>query len=90
LAEDIGDCILLTVDGYLGQVGERARLEFRGVLWVTDELEVHAAVPITALHAALPLFHDDHLVFLPTDEVLRRFAATRSSTRVSNRLLPLI
>ncbi len=72
LAEDIGDCILLTGDGNLRQVGERARLEVRGVLWVTDELEAHGAVPITALHAALSLFHDDDLVFLPTQEVLRR------------------
>lgn len=72
LAEEIGDCILLTGDGPLRRMAEDGGIEVRGVLWVTDELEVHEVVPAAALHAALELFRDDDLVFLPADEVLRR------------------
>lgn len=72
LAEDIGDCILLTGDGPLRQIAEDGGIEVRGVLWATDELEAHEIVPPVELHAALELFRDDDLVFLPRDEVLTR------------------
>lgn len=72
LAEEIGDCVLLTGDGYLRRIGERARLEVRGVLWIIDELEMHGATSVAVLRAALKLFHEDDLVFLPPEEVLRR------------------
>jgi predicted nucleic acid-binding protein len=72
LAEEIDGCILLTGDGPLRRIAEANGIEVRGVLWVTDELEAHRVVPLQALHDALRLFHDDALVFLPPDDVLRR------------------
>jgi hypothetical protein len=72
LAEEIGDCILLTGDGPLRKIAEGNGIEARGVLWVTDEMETHGIVPVATLHAALRLFNDDDLVFLPPEEVLRR------------------
>lgn len=71
-AEDIDGSILLTGDGPLRAVAEGNGIEVRSVLWVTDELEAHGIVPVRRLHDALRLFHDDDLVFLPADEVLRR------------------
>lgn len=72
IAEEIGDCILLTGDGPLRRIAEDKGIEVRGVLWVTDELETHGIVSPAALHAALRLFHEDDLVFLPADEITRR------------------
>lgn len=72
LAEEIGRCILLTGDGPLRRIAEDSGIEVHGVLWVTDELETHSIVPVAVLHAALQLFVDDELVFLPEDEVVRR------------------
>ena len=72
LAEEIGDCILLTGDGPLRRIAEGNGIEVRGVLWVMDELEAHDIVAVASLHAALRLFHDADLVFLPPEEVLRR------------------
>jgi hypothetical protein len=72
LAEEIGDCILLTGDGPLRRLAEGNGLEVRGVLWVTDELETCGIATAAMLHAALQIFADDDLVFLPKDEVTRR------------------
>lgn len=72
LAEDIEDSILLTGDGPLRAVAEGNGVEVHGVLWLTDELETHSIVPLRRLHDALRIFHEDDLVFLPADEVLRR------------------
>jgi len=72
LAEKIGDCILLTGDGPLRGIAEGNGIEFHGVLWATDEMEAHGVVPLSELHAALRLFYEDQLVFLPEAEVLRR------------------
>ena len=74
LAEAIGDCILLTGDGPLRRIAESSDIEVRGVLWVTDELEVHEVESPAVLHAALQSFQDDDLVFLPPDEVSRRIS----------------
>ncbi len=72
LAEDIGNCILLTGDGALRRIAEGKGVEVRGVLWATDEMETHGVTSPASLHAALRLFYDDVLVFLPPDEVLLR------------------
>lgn len=72
LAEDIGDCILLTGDSPLRGIAENNGIEVHGVLWATDEMEAHEIVAPAELHAALRLFHDDDLVFLPEAELLRR------------------
>ncbi|HJM52367.1 MAG TPA: type II toxin-antitoxin system VapC family toxin [Alphaproteobacteria bacterium] len=72
LAEEIEGCILLTGDGFLRRIAEGCGIEVRGVLWVTDELEAHGVVPLSLLHQALQLFHEDELVYLPEREVRRR------------------
>ena len=72
LAEDIEDSILLTGDGTLRRVAEEKGLEVRGALWIVDELERHETVPLQKLHDALALLRDDDLVFLPTDELMKR------------------
>lgn len=72
LAEEIEGCILLTGDGPLRRVAEGNGIEVRGVLWVTDELENHRVASPAVLHAALRVFQDDGLVFLPPDETMRR------------------
>ena len=72
LAQDIDDSILLTGDSALRTVAERNGIEVHGILWVTDELESHGIASPLKLHDALQLLHDDPLVFLPDDEVLRR------------------
>ena len=77
LAEDIDNSILLTGDGSLREIAEGNGIEVRGVLWVIDELESHEIVPLRRLHDTLQLFHDDDLVFLPADEVVRRIRRLR-------------
>lgn len=72
LAEEIEDCILLTADGPLRKIAEANGIEVRGVLWVTDELEIHRIVRPATLHAALRLFYDDEFVFLTSEEISRR------------------
>ena len=72
LAEEIGDCILLTGDSLLRGRAEDIGIEVHGVLWTTDEMEGHGVVPLRVLYNALRLFQDDDLVFLPAGEVLRR------------------
>lgn len=79
LAEDIADCILLTGDRSLRRVAEDKGIEVHGVLWVMDELEAHNIESPDVLRAALQLFRDDDLVFLPPDEIARRM---RQLTRV--------
>lgn len=72
LAEDTEDSILLTGDRLLRRIAEDRGLEARGVLWATDELEAHRIVPPRRLHQALRMLHEDTLVFLPEEEILRR------------------
>ena len=72
LAQDIDDSILLTGDSALRMVAERNGIEVHGVLWITDELESHGIASPCKLYDALRLLHNDPLVFLPDDEVLRR------------------
>lgn len=72
LAEEIGDCILLTGDGPLRTIAEGNGIEVHGVLWATDEMEAQGVVPLAKIHTALRLFHEDDLVFLPPEETLQR------------------
>lgn len=72
LAEDTDDGMLLTGDSSLRRLAESNNVEAHGVLWITDELETHEIVVADRLHAALCLFRDDDLVFLPEAELLRR------------------
>ena len=77
LAEEIDDSILLTGDRLLRAIAEDNGIECRGVLWVIDELESHGVVSFRKLTDALQIFHDDNLVFLPADEVVRRLRRLR-------------
>lgn len=72
LAEQTEECILLTGDALLRQVANDNKVEARGVLWVTDELEKHDVAPPSRLHQALQVLQDDELVFLPEEELVRR------------------
>jgi predicted nucleic acid-binding protein len=72
LAEDTDESILLTGDGLLRRIAEDNGIEARGVLWITDELELHRVVTPARLLDVLRLFQQDPLVFLPKDELLRR------------------
>ena len=72
LAQDIDDCILLTGDSALRTVAIRNGIETHGILWIIDELESHRIASPRKLHDALQLLHNDPLVFLPADEVMRR------------------
>lgn len=72
LAQKTDDSILLTGDGLLRRIAGENNVEARGVLWITDELETRSIVSARTLHNALRLLHEDDLVFLPEDELLRR------------------
>ena len=72
LAEQIGDCILLTGDGILRRIATGKGIEVHGVLWVTDEMESQGIVSVEVLHNALQLFLEDELVFLPSHETRQR------------------
>ena len=72
LAEEIENSILMTGDGPLRRIAGDKGMEARGVLWATDEMEEHDVVPLDRIHRALRHFHEDDLVFLPPDEVMRR------------------
>ena len=72
LAEQIGDCILLTGDGLLRRIAEGKGIEVHGVLWATDEMEAQGVVSVEVLHNTLQLFLKDELVFLPAQETRRR------------------
>lgn len=72
LAEDTKRSILLTGDRLLRRIAGAKGVEVRGVLWIMDELETHRIVPPEQLLEALRIFHQDPLVFLPKEEVLRR------------------
>ena len=77
LAEDIDDSILLTGDRNLRTVATNLGIEVHGVLWATDQLEVHSIVSIQQLHEALNTLAQDALVFLPDDEIKTRLRRLR-------------
>jgi hypothetical protein len=47
-------------------------VEVHGVLWGVDEIERHALASIKELIAALEMFAEDLLVFLPQNDVRQR------------------
>jgi predicted nucleic acid-binding protein len=77
LAEQTQNCILLTGDEWLRRVAAGMGIEVHGVLWALDQLEHHQLATIEALVAALTLFQEDPLVFLPQDEVHQRLRRLR-------------
>lgn len=80
MAEEIDDAILMTGDAKLREVATAKTIEVHGVLWAADQLDHHAAVDRATLQAAMRVFLDDPLVYLPVEEVrlrIRRFGRQR-------------
>lgn len=77
LAETHTGCILLTGDGHLRTLATAHRIEVHGVLWVVDEIHVHALSTAASLHAALLPLAGDGTVRLPRRELtaaIKRYA----------------
>lgn len=72
MAEQLDDAILMTGDANLRAVATQKAIEVHGVLWAVDELDLHDVVDRTSLQAAMRIFRDDTLVFLPLDALRRR------------------
>lgn len=69
LAESRPGCILLTGDGPLRTFARRQKIEVHGVLWVIDELQVHAISTAGILLAALRILASDPTVRLPPQKL---------------------
>ena len=69
LAESCPGCILLTGDGSLRALARRQKIEVHGVLWVIDELRVHAISATETLLKALQSMAKDPTVRLPQREL---------------------
>lgn len=69
LAESRPGCILLTGDGALRTFARRQKIEVHGVLWVVDELHVHAVSGKGTLQTALRVMANDPTVRLPKQEL---------------------
>lgn len=77
LAESCPGCILLTGDGSLRALARRQKMEVHGVLWVIDELHVHAISATETLLKALQSMAKDQTVRLPQRELaayIKRYA----------------
>ena len=80
LAESCPGCILLTGDGSLRALARRQKIEVHGVLWVVDELHVHAISATETLLKALQSMAKDQTVRLPQRELadyIKRYADKR-------------
>lgn len=70
------DGILLTGDGLLRKVAEKAGVRVHGVLWIVDQLKAERVCDDSLLISALTTFKSDESVFIPEtliDQRLRRF-----------------
>ena len=80
LAESCPGCILLTGDRSLRVFARRQKIEVHGVLWVIDELHIHAISATEILLKALQLMARDPTVRLPQRELadyIKRYADKR-------------
>jgi hypothetical protein len=71
LAESTDNAMLLTGDRQLRTRAAALGVEVHGVLWISDEIEKAAAMPLADLADALARLEADPLVFLPANEVRR-------------------
>ena len=69
LAESRPGCILLTGDGLLRTLAGKQKIEVHGVLWVIDELHIHAISAGETLLNALRMMARDSTVRLPHREL---------------------
>jgi hypothetical protein len=65
---------LLTGDGGLRRLASERQLTFHGVLWICDQFEQGAHVPMTQLHAGLTALSSHPRCRLPAPEVALRLA----------------
>lgn len=65
LAERTPDSVLLTGDGLLRTIAKDQKLEFRGVLWIIEELMDHGVAPPDILRTAVQKMMDDDTVRIP-------------------------
>lgn len=75
---------LLSGDAALRRLAAAEHVRCHGVLWVFDQLEVHAAVTCSRLHAGLTVLAEHPRSRLPArevDERLRRYGASPGSVR---------
>jgi predicted nucleic acid-binding protein len=81
LAESTDNAMLLTGDRQLRARAAALGVEVHGVLWVSDEIEKTAAMPLADLAGALARLEADPLVFLPPDEVRNRIERLQKRAR---------
>jgi predicted nucleic acid-binding protein len=81
LAESTENAVLLTGDQQLRTCAVALGVEVHGVLWVADEIEKAALLPIVELADALARLEADPLVFLPAPEVRSRIERLRRLAR---------
>lgn len=81
LVESMEDAMLLTGDQQLRTRAEGLGVVVHGVLWIADEIESAAALPLTDLAEALARLAADPLVFLPADEVRIRIERLQRKAR---------
>lgn len=60
---------LLTGDGLLRALAERAQLPMHGVLWLFDEMAVHDVCPVNDLHDGLTILSAHRRCRLPRPEI---------------------
>jgi hypothetical protein len=83
LTETTPGAMLLTGDQQLRKRAEALGVIVHGVLWIVDEIERAAIMPLVDLADALTCLAADPLVFLPKQEVIKRIERLRrrSSSR---------
>lgn len=72
VAEDTENALLLTGDKNLKNVALDRHIDAHGVLWATDEIHSHALCDAAKLRAAMRLFLDHPLVFIPDQPIRER------------------
>jgi hypothetical protein len=72
VAEDTDNAVLLTSDKNLKNVAQGRHVDSHGVLWATDEIFSHALCDAAKLRAAMKLFLEHPLVFIPDTPIQDR------------------
>jgi hypothetical protein len=62
----------LTGEALLRWIAEDMGIEVHEVLWTIDQIEQHELASIKELIAALEMFTEDPLVFLPQNDIRQR------------------
>jgi len=75
VAEEADESILLTGDKNLKTVAQGRELNAHGVLWATDEIYKHSLCDAAKLRAAMQLFLDHPLVFVPDPPIRERLGS---------------